>query len=31
LDSLLRFTPCQGGLKGVEGVEEQVRGWQGDC
>src|SRR5260370_23380738 len=30
MDSLLRFTPCQGGLKGVERVEEPVGGWQRD-
>jgi hypothetical protein len=30
LDSLLRFTPCQGGLKGVEGVEKPVGRWQRD-
>src|SRR5439155_19933647 len=30
LDSLLRFRPRQGGLKGVECVEEPVGGWQRD-
>jgi hypothetical protein len=30
LDSLLRFRPRQRGLKGVEGVEEPVGGWQRD-
>ena len=30
LDSLLRFRPRQGVLKGVEGVEEPVGGWQRD-
>jgi len=30
LDSLLRFTPCQSGLKGVEGIEEPVGRWQRD-
>src|SRR5207249_10508554 len=28
LDSLLRFRPRQGGLKGVQGVEEPAGGWQ---
>src|SRR5712691_12219379 len=27
---MLRFTPCQGALKGVEGVEEPVGRWQRD-
>src|SRR5258708_8174830 len=30
LDSLLRFRPRQRGLKGGEGVEEPVGGWQRD-
>ena len=30
LDSLLRFRPRQRGLKGVQGVEEPVGGWQRD-
>src|SRR5690348_236064 len=30
LDLLLRFRPRQRGLKGVEGVEESVGGWQRD-
>src|ERR1700694_667203 len=30
LDSLLRFRPRQCGLKGAEGVEEPVGGWQRD-
>ncbi|MFZ2077993.1 MAG: hypothetical protein WAV38_15340 [Xanthobacteraceae bacterium] len=30
LDSLLRFGPRQRGLKGGDGVEETVGGWQRD-